>query len=176
MLLAGDEIGHTQLGNNNAYCQDNSVCWLDWQRADGQLAGFTRQLIALRRRYSALRHASWYSGTPQADGQPDITWLGVDRSALDDAAWNSGERRVGIRMSAQAGAADGNAICLLLVNAQPQAVAFTLPAGTWQISLNSALPAQAPDAISGHIDVPAHALVLLVMNPLGHLTTTMEAL
>jgi len=59
MLLGGDEIGRSQAGNNNAYCQDNPVSWMDWERPDRELAEFTRQLITLRKRHSVLRQCNW---------------------------------------------------------------------------------------------------------------------
>jgi glycogen operon protein len=163
MLLAGDDIGHSQLGNNNAYCQDNAVCWLDWQRADHALAAFTGKLTALRRRYRALRRPSWYDGAVQADGHPDITWMKADGGALDQAAWSDSGHCIGIRMSAEMDGQAGDETCLLLVNAEPQAVAFTLPPGTWRALMNSAFPDLPPHAASAKVEVPAHALLLLAM-------------
>ena len=162
MLLAGDEIGHSQHGNNNAYCQDNPLCWLDWQHADHALAEFTGRLSALRRRYPALRHSHWYSGEAQADGQPDIAWLKHDGSALDEAAWTSRSRYcIGIRL----GADPGGGSCLLLVNAEAQAVDFMLPAGLWRVLLDSASPALPPQDVSVGMVVPARALLLMVAVP-----------
>jgi glycogen debranching enzyme GlgX len=161
MLLAGDDIGHSQQGNNNAYCQDNAVSWLDWESADHGLAAFTGRLTGLRRRYRALRRPDWYGGTVQADGHPDITWLKTDGAVMDDAGWNGGGRCIGIRMGADGHGEAGDETCLLLVNAQPQAVDFTLPAGSWQALMNSALPELAAQDISGKAEVPAHAVLLL---------------
>ena len=162
MLLAGDDIAHSQHGNNNAYCQDNPLCWLDWQHADHALAAFTARLIALRRRYPALRHAGWYSGAMQSDGAPDIAWLTHDGAALNEAAWN-GKRRYCIAIRLGANAQDDS--CLLLINAEAQAVDFVLPAGVWRMLLNTADPAlQACDA-GASATVPARALVLLVAAP-----------
>ena len=162
MLLAGDDIGHSQQGNNNAYCQDNALSWLDWQGADRTLADFTARLIAARRRYRALRRASWYSGAPQADGHPDIMWMQADGAALTDTAWNDGRRCIGIRMGAPAGDEVGAETCLLLVNAHTQAVDFVLPDGSWRVLVDSADPAAEPHEIKGSAAVPAHAAVLLV--------------
>lgn len=164
MLLAGDDIGHSQQGNNNAYCQDNAVCWLDWQGADHALAGFVGRLAELRRRYRALRRPDWYSGAVQADGHPDIAWLQPDGAVMDDAAWNDGPRCIGIRMSAPVLDQAGDDTCLLLVNAQAQAVEFTLPPGTWRVLMNSAFPELPPhDAGGGDVEVPAHAVLLLTL-------------
>jgi len=162
MLLAGDDRGHSQQGNNNAYCQDNAVCWLDWDGGDTALARFTGELIALRRKYPALRHPDWYSGTVRPDGEADIAWLKVDGMPMDDAAWSAGGRCIGIRLGAQAPDGSSGAACLLLVNAQAQAVDFTLPPGQWQLRMNSTLPGSAPHDASGHLEVPAHAVLLLI--------------
>jgi glycogen operon protein len=165
MLLAGDEIGHSQHGNNNAYCQDNPVCWLDWQHADHAPAAFIGRLSALRRRYRALRRASWYSGAIQADGHPDITWLDPDGTAMDEAAWNRSRNCIGIRIGTIAREETGEETCLLLVNAQTQAADFILPPGTWRALINSACPASPPHEISGRMEVPEHAVLLLVAAP-----------
>ncbi|HEX8786162.1 MAG TPA: glycogen debranching protein GlgX [Telluria sp.] len=162
MLLAGDDIGHSQQGNNNAYCQDNALSWLDWEGADRALADFTARLIAARKRYRALRRGSWYSGALQADGRPDITWMGVGGGALDEAAWHGGQHCIGIRMGAPAGEKAGGESCLLLVNAQAQAVDFVLPRGAWRVMVDSADPAAPSLDVKGSMAVPANAVVLLV--------------
>jgi len=166
MLLAGDDIGHSQHGNNNAYCQDNAVCWLDWQHADHALAAFTARLIALRRRYSALRHARWYSGAVDRDGQPDIAWLTHEGAALDEAAWNSKHR---FCIAIWLGADAGKETCLLLINAEAHTIDFVLPAGAWRMLIDSANPALPECAVragvGASIKVPARAVVLLVAAP-----------
>jgi len=157
MLLAGDDIGHSQGGNNNAYCQDNDLCWLDWRGADHGLFALTSELIALRRRYPALRHTGWYDGAARADGTADILWRGPDGAALDEAAWNR-PGAICIRL----GADPAHEPCLLLFNPQPEPVDFVLPTGAWRPVLSSAgdpVPAQETD---GGMVVPAHAVLLLV--------------
>ena len=66
MLLGGDEIGRTQRGNNNAYCQDNELSWFDWDDVDDELLEFTRKLIALRREHPVFRRRGWFQGRPIA--------------------------------------------------------------------------------------------------------------
>jgi glycogen operon protein len=163
MLMAGDDIGHSQRGNNNAYCQDNAVCWLDWPRADDALAGFVGALSGLRQRYRALRRPGWYSGAVGADGHADIAWRKPDGAVMDDAAWNGGSHCIGIRMSAPADGQPGDETCLLLVNAEAQPVDFTLPPGTWRALTNSAFPELPPHDADGTVEVPAHAVLLLAM-------------
>ena len=64
MLLGGDEIGRTQRGNNNAYCQDNEISWFDWEAQDSQLLAFTRHLTALRKNHPVFRRRGWFQGRP----------------------------------------------------------------------------------------------------------------
>ncbi|RQR24501.1 glycogen debranching enzyme GlgX [Burkholderia sp. Bp9143] len=157
MLLAGDEIGHTQHGNNNGYCQDNATSWLDWAHGDHALAEYVGTLLALRKRLGALRHPTWYDGAPRADGVSDLAWLKPDGTAMTTPDWADQARRsVGIRL---AGADDGDP-CLLLVNAAAEPVEFGLPPGTWRALLDSAEPAAPPRTLYGRVVVPAHAVLL----------------
>ena len=87
MLLAGDEIGHTQWGNNNAYCQDNDTTWLQWTDADDALAHFVQRLLALRRAQPALRQAQWHSSAVADDGEPDLAWFTPHGQAMSTADW-----------------------------------------------------------------------------------------
>jgi isoamylase len=108
MLLGGDEIGRTQRGNNNAYCQDNEISWVDWESADTDLLAFTRRLITLRREHPTLRRRRWFRGRPirvpapeHAEEPvihvPDIAWVKPDGSEMDDEDWDAGfARSVGL--------------------------------------------------------------------------------
>src|SRR6185369_3943756 len=88
MLLGGDEIGRTQQGNNNAYCQDTELSWFDWAAADTALLAFTRQLAELRRNHPAFRRRGWFQGRPirHAEGAelPDIAWFTPDGTEMND--------------------------------------------------------------------------------------------
>jgi isoamylase len=79
MILAGDELGRTQLGNNNAYCQDNEISWIDWQQHDSAqraLVDFVKRLVALRKQYPILRRSRFLSGRWNEDlGLKDTTWV-----------------------------------------------------------------------------------------------------
>jgi len=91
MLVAGDEIGHTQQGNNNAYCQDNNISWLDWEKADQDLIRFTSQLIKLRRDHHAFSRKMWFKGRQvRAAGLTDIAWFKPDGSEMTEGDWKEG--------------------------------------------------------------------------------------
>jgi glycogen operon protein len=83
MILGGDEIGRTQAGNNNAYCQDNEVSWYDWARVDEDLLDFTRRAIALRRSHSTLRRRGYAAGRP--DRRDEIAFLRADGVPMGDS-------------------------------------------------------------------------------------------
>ena len=84
MLRAGDEIADSQRGNNNAWCQDNAIGWVDWAEADPDLLGFTRRLIALRRTHRCLRQSRFLHGRERTgDGAPDVEWLGLEGGPVD---------------------------------------------------------------------------------------------
>ena len=84
MLRAGDEVADSQRGNNNAYCQDNEIGWIDWARSDTALLGFTRRLTALRRAHPSLRQSRFLHGHERAgDGAPDVEWLGLEGGPVD---------------------------------------------------------------------------------------------
>ena len=89
MLLAGDEMGRTQRGNNNAYAQDNEISWVDWSAVDDDLLDFTRRLIELRRSNPVLQLRSFLSGTP-ADGAelPDVAWFTAEGTEMSSRDWD----------------------------------------------------------------------------------------
>ena len=111
MLRAGDEIGDSQQGNNNAYCQDNETSWIDWPGGDADLLDFSKRLIALRRETPALRQASFLHGAARAsDGLPDVEWLGLDGGAVD---WPTAEAS-GLALLLRPAASDGNDVWALV--------------------------------------------------------------
>src|SRR5207245_5369802 len=93
MLLAGDEFGHTQLGNNNAYCQDNEISWLDWQNIrseDEALRGFVRYLIHLRRQHRVFSRPRFFRGAVVSEaGLKDITWVTQGGVEATDEDWGN---------------------------------------------------------------------------------------
>jgi glycogen operon protein len=91
MLLAGDELGRSQQGNNNAYCQDNEISWINWDAADKDLIRFTAKLIQLRKSHPAFSRKHWFQGRPvKAKGMTDIAWLLPDASEMTEEHWNTG--------------------------------------------------------------------------------------
>ena len=143
MLLAGDEFGRTQRGNNNAYCQDNEIGWLDWGLAEKRswLIAFVRQLLTLRRYAAGLRRDTFLKGARQVDREhKDISWrhpLGHELTAADwhDASARSIGVLIGHAFNDPYGTPNGH--LLFLSNAGDQPVDFRLPAPktgvVWQI-------------------------------------------
>jgi len=139
-LLAGDEIGHSQQGNNNSYCQDNALTWLDWAQADTALTGFVGGLAALRREFPGLRQARWFTGQPPAHGGPaDIAWLDVNGLAPSFQAWQSPHHRtLGALVTAgEPGQAAGERL-LIVWHAGDGPTPMALPPGPWSLRLDSA--------------------------------------
>jgi glycogen operon protein len=131
-LLAGDEFGHSQQGNNNAYCQDNETAWLDWPGADRGLTDFVAALIRLRDTHVALRHAHWFR-------EGEVEWLNPDGTALTVADWEDPQARSFtclIEVADEGMAATER--WLLLFHAGSEPMSFSLPAGRWLHVLNSA--------------------------------------
>ena len=141
MLLAGDELGRTQRGNNNAYCQDNELSWLEWQGADLELADFVRELIALRKLHPAFRRRTY----PKPE---DASWLTPQGERMSEEDWRQpGARSLGMLLLGrrlaerdERGVPIEDDDLLLLVNAAETAVEFKLPGSGWQLLLDTAAP------------------------------------
>ena len=164
MLAAGDELGHSQGGNNNPYCQDNEITWIDWSQADQSLIDFTAHVLALRRRLlpMALR---WYTGLPDRRGQLDLAWLRRTGEAMTPEHWNNRMSRIlGARIG-QPGRAEQP--LLLMVNARDMDAHFVLPPGDWVAELDTTKASgrsqwtRARAAHPGHYELRARSLVLL---------------
>jgi isoamylase len=154
MLLAGDEFGRTQGGNNNAYCQDNETSWLDWDGIDRDGWGdvtFVRRLIALRHKHPILRWPQFLHGQHRSPaGIADITWISPDGREKTPGQWQEPERRtLGLMLNTDAGEhlnPDGTVVrgevLLLVFNASAEPVDFTMPAlplrGAWHCILDTA--------------------------------------
>jgi glycogen debranching enzyme len=141
MLAAGDELGHSQGGNNNPYCQDNPITWIDWSRADQDLIDFTAHLLDLRKRLLPFA-ARWYSGVPDAQGVADLAWLRRSGEPMSAEQWNNRTSRImGAWIGAPGVGSGGNeAHLLLLFNGRDMDASFQLPAGDWLCELDTCVP------------------------------------
>jgi isoamylase len=138
MLSGGDEIGRTQRGNNNAYCQDNELSWHDWRldRRGKALLEFTRQLIGLRCRHPVLRRKQFFFGRAIYSDLKDLTWFRPDGREMTEEDWqNPGTRAFALRLAGDAieevderGERIVDATLLILVNAFWEPLPFVLPA------------------------------------------------
>lgn len=161
MLLAGDEIGHSQGGNNNAYCQDNATTWLNWADINQGLHAYVTRLLALRRRYPALRCPHWFrASTP--DGPNQVDWYHPNGTPMRAVDW---EGKTSYCIAIYLHDLPGGEDCLLLCNAEAQAVKFTLPQGEWQVQLDSAQEhlSQRPDTRCASSLVAARSLMLMTL-------------
>jgi isoamylase len=150
MMLAGDEFRRTQQGNNNAYCQDNQISWVDWTLADQNkpLVEFVRTLTSLRNRYPVLRRNRFLTGGYNEElGVKDVTWLHPSGMEMNDETWRDATlRTIGMLIDGRAqmtGVRErgSEATLLVLFNAHHEAVKFVLPAPVdgekWQLLLDT---------------------------------------
>jgi glycogen debranching enzyme GlgX len=141
MLQGGDELGRTQSGNNNAYCQDNTLTWLDWKNADPDLLEFTAGLIALRHRFPQLRRNAWLSGQPDERGERDVIWWHPEGREMTVDDWHSSHPgTLGFTLSPEkhpTSSANTSAL-LVLINRETGALTFQLPPGSWKKICNTA--------------------------------------
>ena len=176
MLLAGDEMSRTQRGNNNAYCQDNDVSWIDWEAASKQqdLIDFTCMLSELRRAHPVFRRRRFFSGRAAADGLQDIAWLTPAGRQMTDNDWQTGyARSLTVFLNGDAITEPGprgdtvrDDSFLLLFNANREPVTFTVPGirfgPGWEILISTAtaISAGAPGATGRIIVGPGRSIEL----------------
>lgn len=160
MLQAGDELGRTQFGNNNAYAQDNKAFWLDWEAADQGLIAYVAKLAALRRDHGLLHAASFLTGRPAEGGaRPDVTWLHPDGRALRDSDWY-GLDTFGMLL------ANPDEALLILVNRASGDLEFALPepakGGVWQRVLSSSEPGAGDKRVADRLGLQGRSVGLLI--------------
>ena len=179
MLAHGDELGRTQLGNNNAYAQDNELTWVNWDLTDEQkeLLAYTQQLIALRQAYPVLRRRHFFRGEAVAGSDhKDVTWMRSDGQELTDVDWRNADAHVlGMLIDGAAtdevderGLAVNGDTLLIVMNAGDMPVTFTLPAldgpdggeNIWVIMVDTARD-ELPVVRKSVVTVEAHAVMLL---------------
>lgn len=162
MVLAGDEVGHSQKGNNNAYCQDNETSWIDWSLKDEAFLRFVQRVIDLRRTHSDFRRETFFTGKPDAHGTKDIVWWHPTGREMNDDDWRDAS------LSSFGCVLGEIKRFLWLFNAAAVPVLFALPPGVWSVLLDTSTAAE-----KGDIDtmswvecmVPAHAFVLFEKAP-----------
>ena len=180
MIAHGDELGRTQRGNNNAYCQDNELTWIDWNAVDHELLEFTRAAVALRTAHPVLRRRRFFFGTRTrvpASLLPDIEWFRVDGQEMTDEDWNSGfAKALGIYLNGGAitepdehGERVADDSFLMLFNAHWEPLDFAVPDArfgeVWSVALDTASPnvSGRPDIKAGStIPVAARSLLVLL--------------
>jgi isoamylase len=153
MLVAGDEMNRTQGGNNNAYCQDNPISWVDWELSpeDRGLIAFTQRLIRLRRYHPVFHRRHFFQGRPiKGAGVKDIVWLAPTGTEMSDEEWEQHHARClgmllngdGLYERDERGRPIRDDHCLLLLNAHHEPLDFVLPpsslGGRWQSVLDTA--------------------------------------
>jgi isoamylase len=142
LILAGDEVGNSQSGNNNAYCQDNEIGWISWEglnREGDDLIDFIGHMTGLRRRFPQIRSHRWLDGR-RPDGSYGVLWLTPAAEEMKEQDWNFPEGRF---LAYVLGPIEqGKAPIFIVLNAAPEAIAFKLPKlpeyKTWQQLLNTA--------------------------------------
>jgi isoamylase len=180
MLSHGDELGRTQRGNNNGYCQDNELTWVDWENADAELLDFVRKLSKFRAEHPLFRRRRFFDGRPVRRAQgtpvPDLTWFAPDGRQMTEDDWESDFGRcVGLYLNghgiherdARGGPITDDSF-LLCLNAHHEPVQFTMPppeyGGKWRVVLDTDEPTLAEAATieaSGGVTVQARSLLVL---------------
>jgi isoamylase len=166
MILAGDERSHSQKGNNNAYCQDNELTWLDWNLTDEQkeLLEWTRNAVKILKTQPVLQRRHFFQGRPlRATGIKDVSFFEPSGDEMTDQSWSTPDLRcLGMRLSddVEGGVRktpEGDTL-LILLNAQHEAVPFMLPkmleAQEWESMLDSTDPKKKPARFQSESSYP----------------------
>jgi isoamylase len=151
MLVAGDEIGRTQQGNNNSYCQDNEISWIDWANADKELYEFTKKLINLRKSHAVFSRKNWFKGEPvKGNGIEDIAWFLPDGEKMTQENWQQDfAKSIAVYLNGQGlHAVDSEGVKVIddsfyvIFNAHNEAIDYKLPAQEyakkWDVVIDTA--------------------------------------
>ncbi|MDR1833305.1 MAG: glycogen debranching protein GlgX [Propionibacteriaceae bacterium] len=170
MFCAGDELGRTQRGNNNAYCQDNVLSWVDWSEESAwePLRGLTRELLAIRAAHPLLRPADFRLATAVLDadgkdtGRVRVAWFNEFGAIMEEGQWHEGLRRtLAMYLS------DEDEALLAIVHGGHEPISFQLPkapwANSWELLVHTGCPGELPDAVPADapLEVPAWTVLLL---------------
>jgi len=181
MLLGGDELGRTQRGNNNAYCQDNELSWVDWDKAEGEagLLRFTRALAVLRREHPVFRRRRFFRGEPAGDGHlADIAWLTPSGQEMGEEDWGAHGRAMTVFLNGDEITEPGphgervrDDSFLIMFSAEPETLDFTVPGvkygERWAVVADTAAdgavdPADRPEVAAGdHVPLTGCSMVVL---------------
>ncbi len=181
MLSGGDELGRTQSGNNNAYCQDNPISWTDWTLTPErrEFLEFTRRVIRIWKDHPVLRRRKFFQGRRIRGAEVvDINWLDPTGAEMTDDMWNSPEvRGLGVRLNGDAiqevderGERIAGDTLLLILNAGDRPLSFVLPPTTvierWDTLVDTGEPWQPPRRLRAgdRYDLPAHAMAVLKLS------------
>jgi glycogen operon protein len=179
MLTAGDELGRTQQGNNNAYCQDNEISWIDWKDVDEDLFAFVSRLLRLRHSAPVLRQEAFFEGheIPGSGGTRDLAWFAPDGGQLTTADWfDAGLQTLGmyldgrgIRHRDEHGRPVVDDCYLVQLHAGPEPVAVELPGPPWadgyELVVSTEYPTGAPPektvVAPGAVELPGRSVWVL---------------
>jgi glycogen operon protein len=191
MLVAGDEFGHTQHGNNNAYCQDNAISWLPWTGTDRRLLSFVKETFGLRRKHSIFRRSQFFQGESiRGSNLTDIGWFRPDGEEMTDENWRMHYARAiavflngqGLRTPGSRGERLVDDSFLVLFNAHVNYVDFTVPevldGHAWRDEINTAWPegnrARETFRSGAVVRVEAHSIRVLRRKRLAPRRSTMN--
>ncbi len=174
MLLGGDEIGRSQDGNNNAYCQDNETSWFDWDHVDAEFADWVRKVTALRREHAVLRRRRWFQGRKIRDTE-DLAWFRPDGETMTDEDWETGyARSIGVFLNGDAiptpDAFGGRILddsLFVILNAGDTDMRWTVPGGPWNrdwtVELDTSLIQAESTPVKGGdvVDLVARSILVL---------------
>jgi glycogen operon protein len=175
MILAGDEFGRTQQGNNNAYCQDNEISWVNWETAgqQGQLTDVVRRLTALRHEIPMLRQNRFLAGQAADDsGMKDVTWLAPAGTELTDQQWTDPQLRCfGMLLHAVDSRAPDPctypSTCLIIMNGGSDSVEWSFPSESpcraWSVLFDTSRPLDddPPPLVTPTFEVRSRSFLLL---------------
>ena len=162
MLCAGDEIGNSQQGNNNAYCQDNPTAWLDWEHADHDFQAFVARLIALRRDEPLLHHDRWFASSAEAQ-RASVHWRLPNAGEIHIQDWHDVHAHaLACVVSPAIDDQAASPALMLLFNPDPDETSFALAPGNWTLLLDSGstMPNEGA-SLSGWARVPARSVLVL---------------
>lgn len=167
MMLSGDELGHTQQGNNNPYCQDSEISWLNWAELDQEFFRFVSGLIRLRRLHPGLRRPKWLERQHSAGRNRDIAWLNRYGDEMTIQQWEDPSNHC-LALMLGADLNVGGDTLILIMNGEDGPVSFTLPEGHWTLLVNTYtgwVSEEGDSMQQGQVELPAKSLFLLQWIP-----------